>query len=467
MSQDTTIPGTSAEIVTPDVARPNGSAGRIALVGIFERGDPDTPYFFDNPRDALRVMGSSTSYAGSKMIDYVFKQDPGNNNYGASGLICVQAGARVKASLQLKDGSNANVLLITAITGGLWANGATGGLKITVAAGTVSGKRLIIKLNGEIVGDYDNCTNTELKNKINALNPFITASATSTELARTLANISDTSLAGGTDTTAPTTSDVDAALDSLLEETFDILLLTNTPEDAYYPTIEAYLNTRLTNDKPCISMLPNDSTNTISEHISLIATADSQLLSFIGQKFTIGTDELTDAESAARYAGFVAGLSVNESPTNKRITDIDAISPELSTDSIYTLTDKGLTCFELKNRETKKYGVVSAVTGSQAIGDDGMKTDASELYAIRCLVQVLNYLNLDDWLGRVGISKTINALEGELSNRKQELLSLGIAEELTITPTIDSDDDKICNVDISVRPPGILKHIRKRIQLNL
>lgn len=463
---DTTIPGVSAEIVTPDVARPNGSAGRIALVGIFERGDADTPYFFDNPRDALRVMGKSTSYPGSKMIDYVFKQDDTNNNYGASGLVCVQAGARVKASLQLKDASNANVLLLTALTGGVWANGEATGLKVTIAAGTVTGKRLILKLNGEVVEDYDNCTNTELMNKINALSSHISVTATTEELARTLANLSDTSLAGGTDTTSPSNSDIDAALDSLLEENFDILLFTNTPADAYYPTIEAYLNTRLANDKPCISILPIASTKTTSEKITLIGTADNQLMSYIAQKFTIGVDTLTDAESAARYAGFVAGLPVNESPTNKRITDIDAISPEFP-DEVYTLTDKGLTCFELKNRETRKYGVVSAVTGSQTVGDDGMKTDASELYAVRCLTYVLNYLNLDDWLGRVGISKTLNAVEGELSNRKQEILSSGIAEELTATPSIDSENDKICNVDISVKPPGILKHIRKRIQLNL
>jgi len=464
---DTTIPGVSAEIVTPDVARPSGTAGRIALVGIFERGDADTPYFFDNPRDALRVMGKSNSYPGSRMINYIFKQDDENNNYGASGLICVQAGARVKGLLQLKDASEAPVLLLTAKSGGLWANGTTGGLTATVAAGTVADKRLILKLGGVVVEDYDNCTNLELKNKINALSQFVTASATSAELAKTLADVTDAAFASGTDTASPTNDDTDSALNSLLEENFDILLFTNTPADAYYPTIEAYLNTRLSNDKPCISILPIDSTNTVSETIALIATADNQLMSYIGQKFTIGTDELTDAESAARYAGFVAGLSVNESPTNKRITDIDAISPEFTSEEAYTLTDKGLTCFELKNRETRKYGVISSVTGSQSVGDDGMKTNASELYAVRCLTYVLNYLNLDDWLGRVGISKTLNALEGELSNRKQEIIGAGIADELIVTPSIDSEDDKICNVDISVRPPGILKHIRKRIQLNL
>lgn len=464
---DTIIPGVSAEIVTPDVARPDGSAGRIALVGIFERGDNDTPYFFDNPRDALRVMGNSASYPGSKQIELIFKQDDENNNPGASGIICVQAGARVKATLQLKDGSDANVLLLTAKTGGTWANGAATGLKVTTAAGTVTGKKLVLKLNGVVVEEYDNCTNTELMNKINALSAYITATGTSTELARTLANVTDSSLAGGTETASPTNSDLDTALATLLEEKFDIICFTNTPADAYYPTIEAYLVSKLAIDKPCISILPIDSTNTVSETIALIATADNQLMSYVAQKATIGLDELTEAETVARYAGFVAGLPVSESPTNKRITDLDAISPEFTSAEAYTLTDKGLTCFELKNRETKKYGVISAVTGSQAIGEDGMRTNASELYAIRCLTFVLNYLNLDDWLGRVGISKTLNALEGELENRREQILSDGIAEELTITPSIDSEDTKLCNVDISVKPPGILKHIRKRIQLNL
>lgn len=464
---DTTIPGVSAQIVEPDISRAIGTSGRIAIVGKFEKGDYDTPYFFNTPRDALRIMGNSASYPGSKIIDYVFKQDQDQSNYGATSIICVRSGATAKAVLQLKDGSNANVLLLTAVSGGTWANGASTGLKATVASGTITGKKLVLKLNGVVVETYDNCSNAELKNKINANSAYITASATSTELGRTLADVTDSSLASGTETASPTTDDLNNSLAALLEENFDILIFTDTPADAYYPVIEAWLESKLALDKPCMAILPVDDTKSVSQIITIVSSADNQLISYVCQTSEIGGDSLNVAETAARYAGFVAGLPVNESPTNKIITDIDDVLPKFSSADAYALTDKGLTLFELKNRENSKYGIISAVTGSQAVDDTGMKTDAAEIYAVRALVYVLNSMNVEDWLGRTGISKTVNALEGELNNRKNQLLKDGIVEDLDVAVSIDEANDKLAYIDISIKPYGIIKHITKRIKLEL
>ena len=69
------IPGLKAKVVQTGVSRPFGTAGTIAIVGNFQKGDANTPYFYNNPSDALNGMGNSPSYSGSNIITYAFKQD--------------------------------------------------------------------------------------------------------------------------------------------------------------------------------------------------------------------------------------------------------------------------------------------------------------------------------------------------------------------------------------------------------
>ena len=272
---DTTIPGISAEIVQPDVARPEGTAGKIAIVGKFERGDYNTPYFFDNPRTAGNVMGTSASYSGTNIINYVFAQDLDQSNYGASNIICVKAGATAKAVYVVNTAASAAVMHLAAETGGVWANGAATGLKITIATGTLgiaSTYHLTLKLNGVVVEDYDNQTTTQLMNNINAYSQYITCTATAAELAGVPASVTDVSFAGGTETSSPTTSDITAALGTLLTENFDILIFTDAPDSTYFSTISTWLNSKLAIDKPCKCYLPIATTNSVSQAM-VIGTA--------------------------------------------------------------------------------------------------------------------------------------------------------------------------------------------------
>jgi hypothetical protein len=152
--------------------------------------------------------------------------------------------------------------------------------------------------------------------------------------------------------------------------------------------------------------------------------------------------------------------------TNKTIYDVDAISPEYTKESgdIYALTDGGITVLEIKNRENKHYGVVSAVTDSQDTDDRGRKTDASEDYAMNTLFFVLNFLNADDWFGRTGVLKTPSSLLGYLLGLKKQLDDAEIAENITIAVTVDENNDKVGIVDVGVKAWGILKHLHWRIQ---
>jgi phage tail sheath gpL-like len=259
------------------------------------------------------------------------------------------------------------------------------------------------------------------------------------------------------------------ALSVLNDEDFDIIIFTDVPEDSSYATIKAYLNERLGNDKFTISRLPIDSTKTVAQVKTISEGINSGLIEVTTQSVTSDMEELTDAETAARLAGFEAGLPVNESMTGKIISDITALNRTFTkgdnSSETYSLTDSGVQVLELKSRKNNSYGVVSAVTTSQELGDDSKKTNWSEQHAVRSLGYVCNNLDMKTYYGSTGKSKSKSAVDGEVSNRINKMLEDGIAESIEANTTFDTENEELLYLDVSVKPLGILKHIHKRVSM--
>jgi|GEM_PF-3270712 len=465
------IPGSSAQIVKGDVSRTFGTAGRVCIIGNFERGDANKPYFFKSASDALQGMGASASYSGTNIIVYTFKQDLENENYGATDCICVKTGTTVKASATLLDASSAVGLHVTAVSGGPWANGASGGLKISIGAGTISGQKVTIKLNDVIVDQIDNCANTtDIMNKINASDNYLVASGTSTELARTLATVTDTALAGGTETASPTTTDITNALATVLNESFDYLILTDTVDPTYLPTLKAWLDSKFALATPAIGAFALAESNNVATTLTNVGTTDSDNMFYFYQKGNVDNDSLSESEFVARMVAYEAGLAVNESSTNKKILDVTSITPTFkfgATDDGYALVNGGVTLLKLMTHENNDYGIVSSVTAIRDVDDQGKKVPTSELYATKIRNFCIKYLNLDDWKGRVGISTSIESALGELENRKQDLINQNIVKDIPVAITPDTQNSEIANVDFEFIIPGILKAINYRIKLSM
>lgn len=469
MGIDTTLPGTSAELVKIPPTTPMGVAGTVAIVGRFEKGDGNTPYYIMNPNDGLKQMGDDSSYPGAKIIEMIFKKDTLNNNNGANSAICIKAGDSEGASCTLVDTTvetSVDVMDLQ-VPGGVWGNDLTA----TITSGTVSGKKLVIKKGTKVMDTFDNCADAEaLYNKILS-GSVLKIQVTAHDLTKTLKDVADSPFSGGTEVTEPTTTDLSNALTTLLDEDFDIIIFTDVPTDAFYTSISAYLDTRLEYDKFTRTTLPIDSTKTVEQVKTILASVNTGLIEFICQSVTSGNEELNDAESAARIAGFIAGLPVYESGTNKIISDITALNRTFtkgdSSSETYVLTDSGCMVLELKSRKNNSYGIVSAVTSSHDIGDKGKKTPWSEQHAVRTLCYACSYLDLKDWLGKTGISPTKTAAEGEISNRIANLMpdKNPIADDITVELVSDAENDEITYEDISVKARGIWKHIRKRISM--
>jgi len=64
----------------------------------------------------------------------------------------------------------------------------------------------------------------------------------------------------------------------------------------------------------------------VAATLTVVGNTDSDLMSYLYQQYIINGYTLTEAETVARYASFVAGLPVNESPTNKVISDFDGLN---------------------------------------------------------------------------------------------------------------------------------------------
>lgn len=461
MNIDTTIPGRSAEFVEPDISVAIGSAGVVAIVGVFEKGDENTPYFARNANEALDMMGNDPAYSGSSIIPLIFKPDAENDNYGATSAILINAGSRDAASCALVD-TTTDPSPITVMTlyakGGAWGNDLT----VTIAAGSIGGKKVTIMNGTKVIETWDNLADaTAVYNKIKSHSSVIER-ITVGDLTKTLKDVAASPFTGGTETATPTTSDLSEALVEIQNEAFDILVFTDLLDEAYIPTVEQYLQDRFEADNASGTIIAMDKDNTVSQARTLALANDSLfILGLTYQTFIIGTIELNEAETAARYAGYVAGMNVSESPTNKTISDVTGLNQTFqpgSTDE-YALADAGVTVFKLKNRKNSKYAVLSAITTSQETDNTGKKLN--ELVTSRTLLFVTNFMDVSGW---PGATRSLEALEGEATQRKETLLEDNIVQSCEVTLERSSQDAQILNMDIAIKVQDVVKHVHKRVK---
>lgn len=459
MNIDTTIPGTSSEFVEPDISAALGIAGVVAVVGQFEKGDENTPYYARNANEALDLMGKDENYPGTGIIPLIFRSDPRNDNYGATSAILINAGTRTGASCTLVDTTAEPVSVMKLeVKGGLWGNSLT----VTIAAGSIVGKKVTIMNGTEILETWDNLADsTAVYNKIKNHSSVI-EKVTAMDLTKTLKDVAASPFTGGADPVSVSTSDLTEALLEIQDESFDILVFTDLLDESYIPSVEQYLQDRFDADKASGTIIAIDRDNTVSQARTLALANDSLfILGLTYQTFVIGTTELNEAETAARYAGYVAGMNVSDSPTNKVISDVTGLNQTFKSGSAdeYALVDAGVTLFKLKNRKNNEYSIVSAVTTSQETNDSGKKLN--EIVTSRTLLFVTNYMDASNW---PGVTRTIAALGGLANQYKENLIEEKIVQDMGIFLEKSASDEQVLNMDISIKVQDVIKHVHKRVK---
>jgi len=404
-------------------------------------------------------MGKDEDYPGSKIIPLIFKPDPDNDNYGATSAILINAGTRTGASCTLVDTTAEPVSIMKLdAKGGVWGNSLT----ITITTGGIAGNKVTIMNGTEILETWDNLADaTAVYNKIKNHSSVI-ETVTALDLTKTLKDVAASPFTGGADPVTVSTSDLTEALVEIQDETFDILVFTDLLDEAYIPSVEQYLQDRFEADNASGTIIATDNDNTVTQSRTIGLANDSLfILGLICQTFIIGTTELNEAETAARYAGYVAGMNVSESPTNKTISDVTGLDKSFKSGSSdeYALIDAGLTIFKLKDRKNSNYSIVSAITSSQETNDLGKKLN--EIVTARTLLFVTNYMDVTDWLGT---TRSLEALEAEAAQRKEHLIEEKIVQDLSIALEKSTSDPQVLNMDITVKVQDVVKHVHKRVK---
>lgn len=126
--------------------------GQAFFVGFTEKG-PTTPVKITSE------LEYETTFGGRSGV-YATMADSVETFFGEGGAALwvgrVVGPTPVLASVTLDDGSSVDTLTFSAQTVGAWANGATGGIDVIVAAGTSSGKKVTVTLDDVVVEEADN-----------------------------------------------------------------------------------------------------------------------------------------------------------------------------------------------------------------------------------------------------------------------------------------------------------------------
>jgi hypothetical protein len=444
-------PELETEIVESDVSYPVGTAGTVAIIGNFEKAEPGEIYHFNTTRQALKVLGDNTSYSGTGVIMQVFKKAESINSGGATDVLIYQLGSREKAELTLSTS-----LKLVAKISGKYGND----INITVVVNGTDDYSVFISYKNEIKEIYENLSLNTLVQKINNNSQYVTAEQL--EENGSLTAVSNTSLSGGTESSTFTIDHLTTALETLKKEKFDYFISSEllNPTTAY-PIIAEWVTQKFKMDKPTKAGLPL--TGTIIENINIISNANEKHLIYLPQIY----NDMSPAESTARYIGAAAGLKVGKSLTNKIIEDIDKISPEYTIDDGNILMAAGATILEQKDRLNNKYGVVSAVTAEHETDENGDLKIYSEQYLVNILDYLIYHFNLEKWLGDTEISANLETANAELSNRKKPLIDDKIVQDVNVLASMDDEEPFQMNVDFDAKANKIVKKIMKRIKISL
>ncbi|MEA4957543.1 hypothetical protein SDC9_30524 [bioreactor metagenome] len=443
----------TAEHKQEEISTIPGMAGTVAIIGNFERADPFTIIVAKSLSEAHIKLGDSSLYSGSRGLKYIFKPDVVNNIPGASKILAIQPGTRTKATLTLNF--DEYELILETVSGGKWGND----IKISSTQGTSRDYQFIFDLKGE-KKRFDNKTPQEITDKINSTNSYLNATLkpkTNNEFAEVL----NQSLTGGTESASLTINDYTEALEFIVKEDIDVLILSDVVDDSFKPVLSEFLEDKKAKNNRSISLDSITPSDTNDSKIATVETARSSDTFYINQNIQVNDEELSQSDSIARIAGIIAGTKVNESLSKQTISDIQKVDPVLIDKEVDELTDKGIICFELINRENNDYGIYSAVSSCVDTNENGKKVPESEFHAVRSQIYIEKYFNklLKETQGSTGIALSLLSANSIIKQGIQDLLK----EKMVISLEAEAEEDPENSDGFLIKYNGLLNGIVNKI----
>ena len=218
----------------------------------------------------------------------------------------------------------------------------------------------------------------------------------------------------GTWTKTVTADNLAAALAKIKGEDWDILFVAAAITDAFATLIDTYLEACFTIKCPAgfVGALTG---GTDAANVTTAGLAGDQCYGLLTQQLTVNGTELSVLNSAAYYAGLLAGMKVGNTMTMKTVPGVTAVSPELSFENGgagKTLLEAGITTVKCANRNSGRYIVVNSE-----------QPNGLDLYINRVRDYVVKEFKLTEFLGERNRQSTLDEIKHEVMRVKDECVN--------------------------------------------
>ncbi len=397
-----------------------GSANVIMAFGNCTGGEPKKILSYTSPQEAAAVLRSGP------LLDAIKKMWSASDELpGASTIKVVRVDPAVKSTLSLLDGAAAPLMSVTSKDWGAHTTGIT----VTVAAGSVSGKKItILKAADGITEVFDNLANVAAA--VAAINNSVNGSSivdAALILEGTLANVAATALAGGTDGTT-TNSEWTLGFNKLDTDPADFYQAV-TSDASVLALLVAQVNLTSQNKRGGIVVAGHalgqtkDQVEAIAEVYA--ANAGRVVLASPGLKdFDANGAVVTLASyqsTAPRVAGILAGLAIQRAATYKTISglglELDYTQAELD-----SLEQNGVLAIEnVQNRGLRVVHGQTTWTGSL----NPLFREIS-VRRIADLLALTLKQGMEQFVGEPGSTFTISAIRAKVEGIMKEAKDVGL-----------------------------------------
>lgn len=211
-----------------------------------------------------------------------------------------------------------------------------------------------------------------------------------------------------------TAENLAAALAKIKGEDWDILFVAAPITDAFIAIIDAYLDATFEMKCPAgyVAALTG---GTDSANITTAGLAGDHAYGLITQRYKVDGVLLSVLNTAAWYAGLIAGMSVGNTMTMKTLPGVTQVSPELSFESGgagKSLLEAGITTARCVNRNRGRHVVVNSE-----------QHNGLDLYMNRVRDYIVKNMALSDFLGERNRNVTLNEIKQEVARVRYECVS--------------------------------------------
>lgn len=397
-----------------------GSANVIMAFGNSTGGEPKKILSFTSPQDAAAVLRSGP------LLDAIKKMWAASDELpGASTIKVVRVDPAVKSTLNLLDAGSVTLITLNSKDWGAW----TAGITVTVAAGSVSGKKItIIDAADGITEVFDNLATVAAA--VAAINNPTTGSVLVDAIsvaAGTLANIAATPLAGGTDGTT-TNSEWTLGFNTLDTDPADIYQAV-TSDASVQALLIAQVNLTSQNKRGGIVVMGHALGQTAAQVAAIAAVYAANpgrvVLATPGLKdFDANGAVVTLASyqsTAPRVAGIIAGLAIQRAATYKTISGL-GLEKDYTQAELDTLEQSGVLSIEsVQNRGLRVVHGQSTWTGSL----NPLFREIS-VRRIADLLALSLKQGMEQFVGEPGSTFTIQAIKAKVEGIMKEAEDVGL-----------------------------------------